>query len=143
MDDKPPTQLRCPVQGYVDDVGTITTSVEDEHEMARKTVIYMDTTGLEAKHRKCAVLHGQRIGNNWTKNSKTGEINVIIQNAQVPVYPRDKHYPYLGYDISIYNTCTQTCDLITEFIAMLNKIDKSLLPTSAKLEAINVFACQG
>ena len=41
MDDKPPTHLPCPVQGYVDDVGTIATSVEDEHEMAMKTGIYM------------------------------------------------------------------------------------------------------
>ena len=139
MDDKPPTHLPCPVQGYVDDVGTIATSVEDEHEMARKTGIYMDTTGLEAKHRKCAVLHGQRSGNNWAKNSKTGEISVNIQNAQVPVYPRDKHYPYLGYKIRMDNICTQTCDLITEFSTMLHKIDISLLPTSAKLEAINVL----
>ena len=33
----------------MDDVGTIATSVEDEHEMARKKGLYMDTNGLEAK----------------------------------------------------------------------------------------------
>ena len=139
MDDKPPTHLPCPVQGYVDDVGTIATTEKDELEMARKSGMYMDTTGLEAKHRKCAVLHGQRSGNNWAKNSRTGDIQVSIQNAQVPVYPRDKHYPYLGYEMRIDNMCTQTTDLITGFNDMLNKIDVSLLPTSAKLEAINVL----
>ena len=64
---------------------------------------------------------------------------MTIQNAELPVYKRDDCYPYLGYEIRINAKTEQTTKLIVEFIKTLDNIDTSLLPTSAKLEAINTM----
>ena len=135
----PPTQIPAPIQGYVDDVSTTSKTEPHLQEVARKTDSFANFTGTEVKHRKCAIQHGQRTGNNWSKNSKTGDVKVTIQNADLPVYDRDDSYPYLGYDIKIDAKSEQTTQLIADFVKTLDSIDSSLLPTSAKLEAINTM----
>ena len=62
----------------------------------------------------------------------------MIQNERIPVFEREKSYKYLGYEIRIDNK-TDTNNLVTNFIDTLDKIDRSLLPTSAKLEAISTL----
>jgi len=128
-----------PVQGYVDDVSLTAKSDSEIKKMALITDHFMNESGMEVKHRKCAVLHGQRTGNNWTKNSKTGQTRVIVQNEAFPMYTRDQTYKYLGYNISIDNNNAQSSDLVKDFLNTLKQIDKSLLPTSAKIEAINIM----
>ena len=68
-------------------------------EVARKTDTFASVTGMEVKHRKCAIEHGQRTGNNWKKDAKTGDVKVMIQGAQLPVYDREDNYPYLDSGI--------------------------------------------
>ena len=135
----PPTQIPAPVQGYVDDVSTTNKSEPQLHDVAKKTDGFVNYTGMEVKHRKCAIEQGQRTGNNWTKNSTTSDVKVTIQNGELPVYDREDSYPYLGYDIRIDAKSEQTKKLIDDFIKTLDSIDTSLLPTSAKLEAINTM----
>ena len=134
-----PMRLPAPVQGYVDDVSTSSKDEPHLHEVARKTDTFASVTGMEVKHRKCAIEHGQRTGNNWKKDAKTGDVKVMIQGAQLPVYDREDNYPYLGYDIRIDAKSEQTASLISDFLKTLDNIDTSLLPTSAKLEAINTM----
>ena len=114
-------------------------SEQELSEMARRTELFVNTTGMEVKNRKCAILHSQRTGNNWTKNSKTGDINIEIQNDKLPVYDRDQSYRYLGVDIRIDNKTEQTSQLISECMDILEKIDVARIPSSAKLEAINLM----
>ena len=132
------SDIPIPVQGYVDDVSLAAESEEEIRVMTTKTDYFMNAAQMEVKHRKCALLNGQRTGNNWKKNSKT-DIDLIIQNSSIPVYSRDQCYKYLGYQIRIDNLSTQVNDLISEFVETLVKIDKSLLPVSAKIEAINTM----
>ena len=96
---------------------------------------------MQIKHRKCGILHGQRTGNNWKKNEKTGDTQVSIQNARIPMYERKQAYTYLGYQMNIEISCNneQVNILISEFKETMTKIDASLLPTSAKLSAVNVM----
>ena len=62
----------------------------------------------------------------------------IIQNDVIPVLDKSQSYPYLGHDFHIDHTYnTQTTDLIKSFKDNLKLLHKSLLPLSAKLEAIN------
>ena len=61
------TSIPNPVQGYVDDIAICSVNEQKTIEMCEKTGIFVDKTGMEVKHRKCATLHGQRSGNNWSK----------------------------------------------------------------------------
>ena len=90
---------------------------------------------MEAKHRKCAILQGQRSGNNWKEMPACEQ---IIQNDVIPVLDKNQSYPYLGHDFLIDNRYnTQTADLVKQFKDDLKMLHASLLPISAKLEAIN------
>ena len=82
-------------------------------------------------------LHGQRSGSSWYKNSKTDQIQIRIQNENLPVYDRESDYPYLGHQIRIDNKDDTPQTLIDTFKDTMQKIDKSFLPTSAKIQAIN------
>ena len=102
------------------------------------TMIY---TGMEAKHRKCAMLHGQRSGNNWYARSKTHELSLPIQGDTIPVYSRDKPYPYLGFMLNMNGDAylEQRNGLITQFHTNMQRISQSPLPIAAKIEAINTI----
>ena len=126
------------MQGYVDDVSLIAKSERELAIMAEKTEAFMSSSGMNIKHRKCAILHGHRTGNNWNKNNTTGQTEVMLQNEKIPMYARNQTYTYLGYEIGIDNNNEQVNKLKDDFLETLDKIDQSLLPSSAKLEAINV-----
>ena len=124
-----------PAQGYVDDVCYAETTEAGFTEMTRKTEVFLDNTGMEAKHRKCAILQGQRSGNNWKEMPACEQ---IIQNDVIPVLDKNQSYPYLGHNFFIDNKySTQTADLVKRFKDDLKMLHASLLPISAKLEAIN------
>eukprot|EP00745_Piridium_sociabile_P024546 TRINITY_DN38897_c0_g1_i6.p1 TRINITY_DN38897_c0_g1~~TRINITY_DN38897_c0_g1_i6.p1 ORF type:complete len:597 (-),score=89.74 TRINITY_DN38897_c0_g1_i6:48-1838(-) len=135
------TGLPVPVQGYVDDVSASGTSQPQIAEATRKTDEFM--TAMELKHRKCGVLHGKRSGNNWPKKDKTGETKLTIQGVSLPMLNRDQSYTYLGYDINMSNTASQRQaeGIVRDFKLMLNKIDASPLPVTAKLQAVSIMCC--
>jgi hypothetical protein len=126
-----------PIQGYVDDVSLFTTNMQEMNTMAEKTTLFMNSSGMEVKPRKCAILHGHRTGNNW--NKKTTDVNIEIQGNDIPVYQRSQPYTYLGHKISIDNTSesSQVADLISEFKSNMAKLSSSPLPSSAKVSLIN------
>ena len=133
------TTTPCPVAGYVDDVSMTTSSEEELRVMTQKTHDFMMCSGIQVKHRKCALLNGQRSGNGWYARSKTDKIILEIQGQNIPVYQRHEPYKYLGYEIRIDNICNQVNNLIESFKDTLLKIDHSLLPTCAKLDSINTM----
>ena len=59
-----PLALAPACQAYMDDVCLIGYSAEPIRDMAQKTETFLNYTGMEAKPAKCAVIHGQRTGNN-------------------------------------------------------------------------------
>ena len=81
----------------------------------------------------------------WYKNFiRLPACEQVIQNDVIPVLEKNQSYPYLGHDFYIDNKyTTQTADLITEFKENLRLLHKSLLPISAKLEAINIGFLHG
>lgn len=109
--------------------------------MTGKTESFMNTAKLSIKHRKCAILQGERTSNRWKKDSTTAQVQMDCQGQPLPIYERETPYTYLGYDINIINTGSeaQAERAVEEFIDILDKIDLSLLPTSAKLQAINTM----
>ena len=133
----PPTRLPAPIQGYVDDISMSAKSETELKTMAQKTELFLDAADMRIKHRKCAILQGQRSGNSWYKNSKTDQIQIRIQNENLPVFDRESEYPYLGHQIRIDNKDNTPETLIDTFKDTLQKIDRSFLPTSAKIQAIN------
>ena len=133
-----PTRVSpAPVQGYVDDVLYTATDLLGFKEMANKTDSFMNNTGMEIKHRKCAILQGQRSGNNWKTLAKC---DISIQGDNIPVLDKSQSYRYLGHDIYLDNTNNkQTNELVAGYITHIELINSSRLPTSAKLEAINTI----
>ena len=85
----------------------------------------MNFSRMEIKHRKCAVLHGQRTGNNWSKRDATAGTELTVQGSPLPSFPRDKAYTYLGHDINLSATSEedQITKLINEFEETMDKID--------------------
>ncbi|KAL8570780.1 hypothetical protein ACOMHN_006930 [Nucella lapillus] len=88
----PPASILNPVQGFVDDVCISSTSDAEIAEAVRKTGQVMDTTGVEVKHRKCAIMHGKRSVNRWSKNDTTGDTCLSIQDQPLPMYHREQAY---------------------------------------------------
>ena len=131
-----PAQISpTPVQGYVDDVCYAETNLDKFTEMTSKTEMFLNHTGMTAKHRKCAVSQAQRSGNNWKEMQ---QCEIRLQNDIMPVLQKEESYPYLGHDFFLDNKCNkQTAELISEFKDDLKTLDITLLPTSAKLEAVN------
>ncbi len=68
-----------PVQGYY----YFTNSKNEQNliQMCEKTDKFVSAAGMEIKHRKCAILHGQRTGNNWSKRDVTTELNITVQDS--------------------------------------------------------------
>ena len=131
-----------PIQGYVDDVVMTATTEDRMKEAVRKTELFMKYSGMKVKHRKCAMLHGQRCGNNWSKKDNTSSIEAMIQNDAIPRYEKTESYRYLGYDINLTATSEerQIEEIVREFDRTIEKIDTSPLPVAAKLQAINIMA---
>ena len=92
-----------PVQGYVDDLALVASSEDEIQVMMEKTDTFLSHTGMQAKHRKYALLHGQRTSDAWSKNSTTENTVLTIQDQQIPVFNKDNSYKYLGHDIQIDN----------------------------------------
>ena len=95
-------------------------------------------TGFEAKQRKCAILEGQRSGNN---RKKIDDTIIEFQNEAIPVYGKDGAYRYFGFDTNVSNTAemTQVRSIVNEFRETINNISECSLPNSAKVQAINIM----
>ncbi|KAJ8033952.1 Retrovirus-related Pol polyprotein from type-2 retrotransposable element R2DM [Holothuria leucospilota] len=131
-----------PVQGYVDDIVICATQEQDLLGMCDKTDSFVTVTGKNIKHRKCAVLHGQRCGNNWSKHDGTSGIQITIQNQPIPKLGKSGKYTYLGHDISLDGKASeaQLSSIAIEFHNTLRKINECPLPVSAKIQAANDMA---
>lgn len=131
-----------PIQGYVDDVDMAATNENEIQVAAEKTNRFMNYCGMEVKHRKCATLHGQRTGNNWSKRDGTAETELEVQGSTIPKYNKDQSYTYLGHEINLSNTAdeNQVKSILQEFKDTLSKIDIAPLAVAAKIQAINVMA---
>ena len=117
------------VQEHVDDIVLATTDEASMVEMGSKPEDFLDHSGMKIKHRKCAILHGQRSGNNE------------IQGYEIPKLGKSGTYQYLGHDISLdgKSNQSQVTDIFTSLSQILDKIDSSVLHIVAKLEAINIM----
>lgn len=124
-----------PAQGYVDDVSFHVTKEAEAHVMASKTSQFVNYVGMEAKQRKCAIMHAQRSGNNWKQSQIT---DIDIQNKTIPVYERDQSYTYLGHEVNISNTCNavQSERVINDFKMNMSKLDNAPVPLYVKLSLI-------
>ncbi|KAJ8037044.1 Retrovirus-related Pol polyprotein from type-2 retrotransposable element R2DM [Holothuria leucospilota] len=131
-----------PVQGYVDDIVICATQEQHLLGMRDKTDSFVTVTGMNIKHRKCAVLHGQRCGNNWSKHDGTSGIQITIQNQPIPKLGKSGKYTYLGHDISLDGKASeaQLSSIAIEFHNTLRKINECPLPVSAKIQAVNDMA---
>ena len=112
-------------------------------EMGSKTEHFLDHSGMKIKHRKCAILCGQRSGNNWYYRDGTTNTHIEIQDDEIPKLGKSGTYQYLGHDISLdgKSNQSQVTDIFTSLSQMLDKIDLSVLPIVAKLEAIISWSC--
>ena len=110
-------------------------------EVGSKTEHFLDHSGMKIKHRKCAILHGQRSGNNWYRRDGTTNIHIQSQGDEIPKLGKSGTYQYLGHDISLDGKSyqSQVADIFTSLSQILDKIDSSVLPIVAKLEAINIM----
>jgi hypothetical protein len=131
-----------PVQGYVDDIALCSTNDTDLIQMCDKTQRFVTCTGMQIKHRKCAILHGQRTGNNWSKKDTTTRLEISVQNKPIPKLGKADSYTYLGHDISLDGKAaeSQLASIVHEFHTTLTKINDSLLPIVANVQAINQMA---
>ena len=131
-----------PVQGYVDDVDMTATSEADAQAAAAKTCRFMTHSGMEVKHRKCAVLHGQRTGNNWSRRDSTASTELVVQHSSIPIFDREQPYTYLGHQINMAATSeeAQVDNIVGDLNATMAMIDLAPLAVAAKLQAINVMA---
>ena len=102
---------------------------------------YVQHTGLQVKHRKCAILHGHRNGLSWFKKSKTERLDLVVQGSLIPKYSRDQTYGYLGHLANMSRTAwDQQVNSAMEYCQdMLQRIDKSPLPIFAKCKAVNMI----
>ena len=137
----PPNSLPAPCQAYMDDGCMSSTQETDIHEMMQKTEQFLQYSGMEVKHAKCALIHAQRSGNNWAKKDNTA-IHMKIQGGEIPKLGRTGHYRYLGHQVGLDNTSAkqQLQDIQAHFIDTVEKIDKSPLPVNQKIDAINIMA---
>ena len=138
----PEVQLPNSCQGYVDDVNLCSTTEADMTEMVGKTEEFMTYTGMKVKHRKCALLHGQRSGNSWYAKGKTDRLTLSIQGDNIPKYTRDQSYKYLGHELNLTGNGldNQLKGIVSKFDICMNNIDDAPLPAPAKLQAINSMA---
>ena len=139
---QPLSSLPAPCQAYMDDICMSSTQEAEIHDMLRKTGEYLQYAGMEVKHAKCALIHAQRSGNNWTKKDNTRAVCMEIQGGEIPKLGKTGHYKYLGHQVGLDNSTAnqQLQEIINHFTDTVQKIDTCPLPVNKKIEAINIMA---
>lgn len=79
-----PDAFPTPCQAYMDDVCATAHNSRDISEMVEKTEAFLNHTGMEVKHKKCATIHGQRTGNNWAARDNTARLGLRAQGEDIP-----------------------------------------------------------
>ena len=120
------------VQGYVDDIVLVTTDDALMTEMGIRTEHFLNYSGMQVKHRKCAILHGHRVGNNWYKVDRTENIHVVIQEKEIPKIGKSGKYQYLSHDFSLDSKANQS---------QVNDVMGSLLQNLEKNQRFYVTHC--
>ena len=72
------------VQGYVDDIVLATTDDALMTEMCIRPEHFLNYSDMQVKHRKCAILHGHRVGNNWYKVGRTETSMLSYRKKKFP-----------------------------------------------------------
>ena len=80
----PSNSLPTPCQAYMDDVCLSAQREVEIMEMVRKTETFLIYTGMAVKHAKCAVIHDQRTGNNWSTTDGTQKTCLKLQGGDIP-----------------------------------------------------------
>ncbi len=114
-------ELHMSGQGFADDTKIMTETVEDMEVQCKKLTEYLNWTGMEANHSKCAITGRVAGSSNHTqaaqiKHIKT-KLGVIKQDTHkhphgesqrikiagkpIPFLPPNLPYRYLGYDITL------------------------------------------
>ena len=127
--------------GYVDAVNMRSNNRKTGDEMLSRTADFLDFTGMQVKHRKCAILQGKRSGVNWKELNNREVVKTSIQGSYIPVLARNKPKEYLGHLLSIDGSGeNEQLQNIDEFFKdNLKYISDSPLPVGAKIEAINTI----
>ncbi len=128
-----------PVQGYADDVLMVSREECVVKNMLDRTDAFLEWSGLEIKHTKCAVLYERRSGGNRWYRSKSDKGPVFtVATKPIQIYSLHETYAYLGHTINIAGEWKEQVNIIlSEFTSKMNLIDKSPLPLTMKLEAIS------
>ena len=87
--------------GYVDDVSMRSNNKKTGDKKLSRTADFLDFTGMQIKHRKCAILQGKRSGVNWKELNNHEVVKTSIQGSYILVLPRNKLKEYLGHLLSI------------------------------------------
>ena len=87
--------------GYVDGVNMRSNNKKIGDEILSRTADFLDFTGMQVKHRKCAILQGKRSGVNWKELNNREVAKTSIQGSYIPVSPQNKPKEYLGHLLSI------------------------------------------
>ena len=127
--------------GYVDDVNMRSNNKKTGDEILSRTADFLDFTGMQVKHRKCAILQGKRSGVNWKELNNREVVKTSIQGSYIPVLPRNKPKEYLGHLLSIDGSGeTEQLQKIDEFFKdNLKYISDSPLKVGAKIETTNTI----
>ena len=126
----------------MDDVCFSAHLAEDIKTMMTKTEAFLDYTGMQVKHKKCATIHGRRTGNNWLKWDTTAHVVLEAQGEKIPSFGRDEPYRYLGFQIDLTGSAakTQLESTVQDFKTAIENISIAPLPVNKRLEAINIIA---
>ena len=76
--------------GYVDDLNMRSNNKKTGDEILSRTADFLDFTGMQVKHRKCAILQGKRSGVNWKELNNREVVETSIQGSYIPVLPQNK-----------------------------------------------------
>lgn len=89
--------LSTPCQAYMDDVCATAYREGDIRGMMDKTEAFLDYTGMQVKHQKCATIHAQRTGTNWSARDRTTNVELAVQGEAIPKFGKETPYTYLGF----------------------------------------------
>ena len=73
--------------GYVDDVNMRSNNKKIGDKILSRTADFLDFTGMQFKHSKCAILQGKRSGVNWKELNNCEVVKTSIQGSYMPVLP--------------------------------------------------------
>ncbi len=131
-----------PVQAYADDVEISSRDESVIHNMLFCTDDFINWSGLDMKHTKCAAFYERRSGGNRWYRSKSDKPPVFaLGHKPIRLYERHETYPYLGHKFNVSGDWEeQVTELCREFTRRLALIDSSPLPIMMKIEAIRLIA---